>query len=347
VLRQAFVHPDALCLLALLPALGLVALLAARRRRKALAQLGDPFAVRALTAPPRWQRLRSLCWTLGLTLLVVGVAGPRWGRDWNQPAAPGRDLVIVLDLSRSMLAEDVLPSRQERAKQALRDLSFALQRRGGHRLALVAFAARPRLVCPLTHDLDHFREALAGLDAALPPPELRPTAESPSGTRIGAALELAAEAHDERFRGFQDILMISDGDDPARDEEWRAGAEAARRLGIPVHTVGVGNPDADSPIPLGPDQYLQHQRQPVRTRLHERPLREIARLTDGTYTPARTQVLPLAELFRERLEVRAERDEAEDVLPAYRLRYAWFLGPAALLLATEMLLGRRRKTTPR
>jgi Ca-activated chloride channel family protein len=156
---------------------------------------------------------------------------------------------------------------------------------------------------------------------------------------------LAAEVHDERFRGFQDILMMSDGDDPARDEEWRLGAEAARRQGIPVHTVGIGNPDADSPIPVGPDQYLRHQRQPVRTRLHERPLREIARLTDGTYTPARTQALPLGELFRDRLEARAERDQTEDALPAYRLRYAWFFGPAALLFAAEMLPGRRRKTT--
>src|SRR5262249_58131955 len=132
----------------------------------------------------------------------------------------GRDLVVVLDLSRSMLARDVLPSRLERAGQALDDLSRAVERRGGHRLALVVFAARARIACPLTHDYDHFRQALAEQDAANPHPDIRPAGDDvQSGTRIGAALRLAVEAHDPHYRdhGTQDILLLSDGDDPAHD----------------------------------------------------------------------------------------------------------------------------------
>jgi Ca-activated chloride channel family protein len=278
--------------------------------------------------------------------LILGIAGPQWGRDWQQPPAPGRDLVVVLDLSRSMLAADVLPSRQERAKQALTELSYVLQQRGGHRLGLVAFAARARLVCPLTHDYDHFRTALANLDAAQPHRDLRPgPAGAASGTRIGAGLRAAVEAQDPRARGYQDILLLSDGDDPARDNEWRAGAEEARQLEIPVHTVGLGDPNADSRIPLRADEYQRQNGQFVLTRLHEDVLREIAGRTRGSYTPARTQALALGDLLRDRLEARGPRDEMEDALPVYRPRYAWFLAPALSLLTLDLAAGRawRRK----
>src|SRR5262249_22924949 len=128
---------------------------------------------------------------------VVGVAGPQWGRDWEEAAASGPDLVVVLDLSRSMLAQDVLPSRSERARKALRELSYTIERRGGQRVALVVFAARARVVCPLTHDYDHFRLAVDQQDPANTPRELRPHSGGPtSGTRIGAGLEAAVKALD-------------------------------------------------------------------------------------------------------------------------------------------------------
>jgi Ca-activated chloride channel family protein len=270
-------------------------------------------------------------------MLALAVAGPQWGRDWDQPAAPGRDVIVVLDLSRSMLAE--APSRLQRAKDALGDLSYAVQRRGGHRLGLVVFAGRARVICPLTHDYDHFREALAELDAADPPPDVAPGPDAESGTRIGEGLRLAVETHDPRFHGAQDILLISDGDDPAHDDnEWQAGAEAAREAQIPVHTVGVGNPDVDSPIPLR-DAQQQYQGKPVTTRLVEPPLQEIARLTKGTYTAAQTRPLPLGELFHDRIEPRSVREDSEDSLPVYRQRYALFLGPALFFLAAELALG--------
>jgi Ca-activated chloride channel family protein len=341
IFHQAFANPLSLFLLALLPVLGVMAFVAARRRRRILARFGASPALKGL--PSRWgwrQLLRRACLLTGLALFIIGIAGPQWGRDWEQSAAPGRDVVVVLDLSRSMLAEDVLPNRVERAKQALEELSYSVQQRGGHRLAVVAFAARARLVCPLTHDYDHFRAALAELDAANLPPDLRPKGpEAPSGTRIGAALDAAVEAQDPRFRGYQDIILLSDGDDPARDEEWREGVEAAHRRGIPVHTVGVGNLEADSSIPGRGGEPLRHHNQIVLTRLQEQPLRAIAEGTGGTYTPARTDVIPLGELFRACMEPRATHDNPDDALPLYRQRYAWFLGGALLFLSLEMVFG--------
>jgi Ca-activated chloride channel family protein len=338
VFHQAFANPLALVLLALLPVLGAMAFLSARRRQRILARFGAAPALKGLASAWGWRQiLRRLCLLVGLVLFIVAIAGPQWGLDWEQSAAPGRDLVVVLDLSRSMLAEDVLPNRVGRAKQALKELSYTVQQDGGHRLALVAFAARAQLVCPLTHDYDHFRAALAELDASKLPRDLRPTGpDAPSGTRIGAALSTAVEAQDPRFRGYRDIILLSDGDDPARDEEWREGVEAAYQRGIPVHTVGVGNPNADSPIPGRGGEPVRHHNQLVLTRLQEQPLRAIAEGTGGTYTPARTDVIPLGLLFRTCMESRATHDNGDDALPLYRQRYAWFLGSALLFLSLEM-----------
>jgi Ca-activated chloride channel family protein len=331
-----FAHSWALWLLAALPVLTIAGMLHRFGVRRALARVGDLLALRLLVARPGWlARLRGLCLSLGLSLLVMGIAGPQWGRDWEQTAAPGRDLVVVLDLSRSMLAET--PSRLQRARAGLIDLSQTVQRRGGHRLALVVFAARAKLVCPLTHDYDHFREAVDSLGALT---DLGPGPNSPSGTRIGAGLQTAVAAHDPRFQGHQDILLLSDGDDPADDQEWRVGAEEARRLHIPIHVVGVGDPGTASPIPFRDGQQKYADRV-VLTRLQEQPLQEIARLTGGTYLPAPgTGTPPVGLLFRERIEPRGLREDNDDALPLYQQRYAWFLGPALLLLTLEMALGR-------
>ncbi|MCI0462965.1 MAG: VWA domain-containing protein [Gemmataceae bacterium] len=330
--------PGALWLLAVVPVLWVLGIRAWLKRRRALRRLGGGLALRALTTPPRgWPTLQALCWSTALTVLLVGIAGPRWGTDTAQHAISGRDLVVVLDLSRSMLAEQ--PSRLDRARRALFDLADSLQRQGGHRVALVAFAARPRLVCPLTHDYDHFREAVRTQDAHPAHPELRPGPEGhPSGTRLGAALLLALEAHDARLEGYQDILVVSDGDDPAGDEEWAEGATAAKARGIAVFCLGVGDLATASTIPTE-DGQLQHEGQVVRTRLEERPLRELARRTGGSYFPGRTNPLPTGALYQEVLEGKARTDDHEVPLALYRLQYAWFFGPALGLFALSLLLG--------
>src|SRR5262249_32807162 len=131
---------------------------------------------------------------LGLSVLIIGIAGPRWGRSESADTASDHgDLVIVLDVSRSMLAEQ--PSRQERALRALRDLADNFASYGGPRVALVVFAAQAKTVFPLTNDYDHFHHALDQIDADDLPPSLRPNADadSVSGTRIGAGLKSGVE----------------------------------------------------------------------------------------------------------------------------------------------------------
>jgi Ca-activated chloride channel family protein len=338
VMRHWFAHPHLLWSLTALPALALLALWARRRRWRARAQLGSFHLLAAQAALPRWPRwLRGLSLTLGLALAAVGAAGPQWGRDWDVSAAPGRDLVVVVDCSRSMLAET--PSRLQRARDALVDLAAAVEKRGGHRLALVVFAGRARLACPLTHDYDHFRDTLAQLEDAPFEADLQPPPGASSGTRLGEGVLRAAATHDPRFSGRQDILLLSDGDDPGRDADVQQsrGIDAAQKLAIPVYTVGLGDPYVASPIRL-PDGPLTFAGQEVTTRLHEAPLKEIAERTGGTYTPAHTGELALGQLYLSAIADRSVREESDDALPGYRQHYALFLLPAFGLLASALTL---------
>jgi Ca-activated chloride channel family protein len=350
VLSPWFANPWAFWILAGLPLLAGLGLLAIRRQRRLRAQVGNEAAVGALIVRPSKKGVvRGLCVFAGLALLSLGIAGPQWGRDREQVISSGGDLVVLLDLSRSMLAQDVLPSRLEKAKLALADLSDRLQKRGGHRVALVVFAARAKTVCPLTRDYDHFRLAVVQQSVAGLPSELRPRAGGPtSGTRMGAGLRMAVKAAGADGEGPRMILMLSDGDDPARDEEWREGALGAEKRHLPVVVVGLGDPEPKVPIriPLGND-FLQHAGQPVQTRLEEKPLEEIARLTHGTYLRAGSGSLDLGTVLRDWLEPRGASAQAADRLPAYRQRYPWFFGAAFAFFAAALVISNPRSPRPR
>ena len=352
MLHRWLAEPWALWLLTALPVLAAFAVLAWWRRRRARAVLGFPSH---LPAAGKGRRiLRGVFFAIGLALLVLGIAGPQWGRRTLRPEelATGRDLVVVLDLSRSMLAET--PSRQEQGLEALKGLANALQAQGGQRVALVVFAAHARLVFPLTTDYDHFRDALTQQDADNLLPALRPQKGETvkSGTRMGEALRVAVAAHDPNCKGAQDILLVSDGDDPAGDDEWAEGAEAARSQGIPVYTVGVGDPVAAHAIPTrtGP---LKHNGRIVTSRLEEKPLQEIARRTQGQYLAMRASTVPLGKWLRSALAERGGRRPGDAInvesLPLYRPRFAWFFGAALACFAVSLIAGgwslRRRPAT--
>ena len=113
-----------------------------------------------------------------------------------------------------------------------------------------------------------------------------------SGTRIGEALKAAVAAHDKRFPGYQDIVLISDGDDPADDREWVRGADEARKAEIPVHTVGVGNPDEDYILAFGEELVADAASQ--RSRFNRSPPRRAAGTSPPAETAAARRVLPLA-----------------------------------------------------
>ena len=340
-------RPGALWLLLLLPLLGLLNRFAASRRKRALASIGRPAALAGqLTHPRPTRRWLGLAYPFAWLLLIVGVAGPRWGKSDEPGVAVGRDVVVVIDLSRSMLAEDMADpkakSRWEGARNGALDLLGAIARRGGHRVGIVAFASRPKLLCPLTTDYKHARAVLEAVDGRFPPPECKAGADPniTSGTRFGSALAAAVGAHDPRFVGSQDIFLISDGDDPEEtDREWVRGANAARAANIPVHTVGVGDPSKPTVPDLGPDAI-----ELFGTKLEEaedKPLKLIAGETQGHYEAARTGTPRLGALFLDRIEGQKARTiTGDDQVPQLKDRSPWFLAPALALFLVGWLRGR-------
>jgi Ca-activated chloride channel family protein len=337
-----FARPALLACLSAVPMLAILFVFAWWRRRRAVARLGNVLAVRRLVLMrPAGRRWRTLCLLSGVSLLGLAAAGPQWGREYGMSRAAGDDLLVVLDLSRSMDAEQ--PSRKERAVRLLRDLADTLELRGNRRVALVVFAAEPRLLFPLTQDYDHFRHSLKQIGDDDLPPLLPATASDTafqSGTRFGAALRLAVQAHDLARSGKQAILLLSDGDDPAADdEEWLQGVLEARARAIRIITVGVGDPEQARTIPDGAD-VLRYQGEVVRSRLNEPLLQEMARRTGGAYLPAHTYALPLGTLVQNLLEQHPPADDllTSDALPAYRQVYTWLLGPGLLLLVVSLLI---------
>ena len=332
-------RPDALWLLWLLPLFSLLNRWATYRRRQAVAAIGRPAAVAGqLTHPRPPRRWLGFAYPLAWTLLVFGVAGPRWGKSDEPGVAVGRDVVVVIDLSRSMLAEDMsdpaAKARWEAARAGALDLLDAMARRGGHRVGVVVFAARPKLLCPLTTDYEHVRAILEDVDGRFPPPECKPVGDLASGTRIGAALVAAVEMHDPRFIGSQDVVLVSDGDDPEEyDKEWVRGANAARAATVPVHAVGVGSATKLTTLELGGEK--------VETQLQEEALKQIAAETDGHYVASRTSTPRLGEFFLNRIEGQRPRTVlSDDQIPQPKERYPWFLAPALLLFLTGWLRGR-------
>ena len=143
--RTVFAESWVLWLLMAFPALTFIQLIFAWRRRRLLERVGTPRALFSLMPPrPRFRWLTSFAVTTAFSLLIAAAAGPHWGRDAKPEVVAGRDVVILLDMSGSMRATDAPPTRFERARQALIDLAEAVRQRGGHRLALVVFAADAR-----------------------------------------------------------------------------------------------------------------------------------------------------------------------------------------------------------
>ncbi|MBI3821600.1 MAG: VWA domain-containing protein [Planctomycetes bacterium] len=337
MLSTWFAHPVLLLTLLAVPAALAFLLFAHVRRRQMTTRLGAGLLLRkSIVVRPGVRRWKSVCVLAGLALAALACAGPQWGVDRDAQQRKGRDVILVLDLSRSMSAEQ--PSRRELSVRALRHLADAFQQHGGNRVALVAFAAKADLLFPLTHDCDHLRHVVTQIEAD--DVVNLSNSNAVSGTRIGAALKLAVESIDPTRTNRPIIVLLSDGDDPARDGEWQLGITAAVAKKIRVHTVGIGDPNKDETIPAADGDVLQYDGKRVLTRLHENPLQVIAQGTGGIYLPAHAKDFPLGTFVLHLLDADELRDEGlvDSAVPVYQLRYGWFLFPAALLFMLAMFL---------
>jgi tetratricopeptide (TPR) repeat protein len=335
---MTFAYPWMLALFAPVAlALGLMAREAfGRDRRRAL--LGDPRLIARLlpTKAARWPGVAA---AIGLALAGFAAAGPSWGPPVAHPIRRDRDVMIVLDVSRSMHAEQ--PSRLEQAKRALHLLADRWREQGGRRVGMVVAAGKAKLAFPLTSDLDHLRFVLDQIEPDAPPWALAADADDPSssGTRLGAGIRLAIASLEPSRLAWQDLVLLSDGDDPAGDDEWMQGVKAATEVGVPIHVVALGDSAEGHAIPYK-GKLLTWQGEIVRSRRNDAVLGDIARLTGGTLFPGTVAGVPLGRLLEEVWAGRPIPPDAASMATVAPNRAAWFLVPAIALLAA-WALGRR------
>jgi len=316
--------------LVLLPLFLLAAFRAAdRARRRLVADELVPKLARGFHAPRR--RLKAALQVAGLALVVVATAGPRVGSREVTMKRRGIDLVIALDVSRSMLAQDIPPSRLLRAR---REVSAFLDGLQGDRVALVAFAGDAYLACPLTLDYGAARLFLDVLDEK---------SVSRQGTNLGAAIRTSLSAFGEGEDKYRAIVLVTDGEDQGGD--GIAAAEEAARRGIRVYTIGVGSEDGE-PIPLPDDQgggFKKDRRgEIVMTALDVESLERIALATGGEFHRATTGELELGRIH-DSLAALGEKELASRSFTQYEERFQFPLALGLLLLLVDFALPDRAR----
>jgi Ca-activated chloride channel family protein len=291
----------------------------------------------------RWRQAAKAALLLGaLACVAAALAGPRWGAYWEELPRRGIDLMICLDVSRSMLARDVPPNRLERAKQDIRDVVSSLR---GDRVGLIAFAGAASLKCPLTIDYGFFRMALDDLTVG---------SVARGGTNLGDAVRLAAESLDDgggtvpraaRPAG-KAILLISDGEDTAESFPVEAASRVFREQGIRVYTVGLGDASQGARVPLEkgegreergePTGYLEYEGEQVWSRMNPETLRAMALAGGGAYVPAGTQAIELDRIYSEKIAMLEQREYETRKVERQRARFQIFAGLALVMMFIEM-----------
>ena len=279
------------------------------------------------------QKFKAVLVLLAVTFLILGATGPRWGKDIVDLQRRGIDLIVCLDVSRSMLAEDIAPNRLERAKVELGDMLRNMQ---GDRVGLVTFAGDAALSCPLTINYGAYRMALD---------ETTTRSSTRGGSLIGDAVRVGAESFTDKVKGHKAILVITDGDDQ-ESLPVDAARDAYREHGIRVFTIGLGDLGTGSRVPVtidGRKQYLQHQGQEVWSRMNRAVLDEMAVEGGGASFPVGTSDADFA-AFYERIRSKVEAREFETARKElYHAQFQWFAAAALFLLLLETLLTDRKR----
>ena len=330
---MSFAYPYLLLLLSLIPIVGIIWVWLFRRSRASMSRLIAP-ALQAKLMPVHTQSLFYLQFVLiifGLTALIFAAARPQWGRKDEKVFTRGRNLVIALDVSRSMLAQDVHPNRLGRAKADIMDLIGELK---GDRAALLAFRNKGALLCPLTTDYSFLRQALDGTS---------PESAARGETDLGDAIRKSLEALDPALDEYNAILLISDGDD-LKGDALEAAREAATR-NIPIFTVGIGDTSGATIPDETKKGSVQFKGTTVMTKLMDATLDAIAIASKGRYIPlgtAGTAHTTLGSIYRNHLRQIAAKEQQEMMQNRLQERYQWFLFPALISLLVSAWLSRGR-----
>lgn len=310
---------------------------AGRQRRSAMALFVDAGILDRIriTVSPIRRRWKAALITLALVFLAFALTRPGWNPKPKTIHRRGRDIVFLLDVSKSMLAEDLAPNRLERAKLAIRD---CLERVQGDRVALVAFAGSSAMKCPLTLDYGFFRMMLD-----------RVSAESigRGGTMIGDAIRKTLDdVFDDRQKQHKDIILITDGED--HDSFPVEAAKRAGERGIRILAIGLGDENEGRRIPItdeeGRKTFAKYKGQEIWTKLDADTLRKMANATDGgKYLNVATGAFDLGQIYEELIATAEKKELESKTMKRYEEKFQIFIGVAFALLCCEMAVSERRK----
>jgi Ca-activated chloride channel family protein len=333
--NMSFAEPDYLLWLWLVPFGLLLVALANRARRRALARLGEKGLMARLagTVNINGRLWRTRLWFIALTLGIFALARPQWGSEVRQVQQQGVQMMIALDISPSMLAEDVRPNRLFLAKQAIAGLMNHL---GGDEVGLVLFSGASFIQFPLTSDYNTARSFLANAN---------PNLISRAGTAIGEAIDTAVGGFDPQRPSQKVIVILTDGEDQNTDP--LASAQIAAEQGVIIYTIGFGSAEGQ-PVPdyNARGELVGYKTDAagniVLSRLDETALQEIAAIGNGRYFQATSRGDEITDLAAEldtlqqaQLETSFETRQIE--------RYQYFLIIAVLALIVMEFIPERRK----
>jgi Ca-activated chloride channel family protein len=318
----------------MLPVLVVVFWFAHQRRRQAMARFGELALVRQLsrTVSHHGRNAKMLLLLGALAMLVTGLGRPQFGTRVETVRREGNDIIVAIDLSNSMLAEDLAPNRLERAKLAVARL---IDRLRGDRVGLVAFAGGAFVQSPLTIDYAAARLFLNAMDPGIMPVQ---------GTNLGAALSVSLDAFDEDVHQHRVLVVITDGED--HEGEIETAVERAAQQGVRILTVGIGSADG---VPI-PEYDPSGQRRGfkrdadgnvVTTRLDQETLLWVADATGGEYYHVTSRGTELNALADEIASMGGREIEAGQVTQ-FEEQYQIFLGLGLVLLLVESLVPERR-----
>jgi Ca-activated chloride channel family protein len=335
-----FHHTEMLLLLWAIPLLIGAFVYAGYKRRQALERFAEANLLPLINTSIHISRRR---WKAGLQIIAFGfcalaVARPAWNPVPKTLDRWGRDVMFILDLSKSMLAEDLVPNRLERSKLSILDCVERLQ---GDRVGLTVFAGNAVVKCPLTLDYGFFRMMLE---------DVSPDSAARGGTMIGDAIRKALdEGFDDREKKHKDILLITDGED--HDSFPVEAAEEAGERGVRLIAIGIGDEEQGKRIPItdesGQRTFLKYNGQEIWSKLDADTLRKMVNATPGgRYLNVATGTIDLGDVYM-KLIVNAEKKALESLtVNRYEEKFQIFVALVFILLCAELVLSQRRRIDP-
>lgn len=317
-----------LYLLILVPVIPIAFAVMRRLRRSRIRRFGDEALVNELmpsvSGAKDWARV--ILFTLGFFFFVIGLCRPQIGAKLSERKSRGAEVMIALDVSNSMLAQDYTPNRLDRAKLAISRITDRLKE---DRIGLIIFAGTSFVQLPITADYVSAKMFLSNISTESVPVQ---------GTAIGDAIHTAIRSFSLESEKSRAIIIISDGEN--HEDDATAAATQAREAGITVYTIGVGSVQGQ-PIPVNGELLKDSEGNIVVTKLNEQALKEVAAAGGGAYVHAGMDEFGLNPIVDD-IRAMEEEEFSSVVFEEYDEQYMYFFAFAFVLFSVDFMLGRRR-----